>query len=73
MIAPPEWNLGPVTLPRIAVIAELESASPARDAAECFSSLIAIWFQDRFGDPPNDVLRQLSAIEWNALAFDWSP
>ncbi len=73
MLAQPEQDLGPVTLPRVAVIAELQSFSPARDATECYSSLIAIWFQDRFGDPPNEVLSQISSLDWNALAFDWTP
>ena len=73
MLAPPEENIGPVTLPRVAVIAELQSFSPARDDMECFSSLIAIWFQDRFGETPSTVLAQLSELAWDELALDWTP
>ena len=73
MVAPLGWDLGPVTLPRVAVIAELQSFSPARDNTECFSSLVAIWFQDQFGDTPSTVLAQLSGLDWNELALDWTP
>lgn len=72
MVAPPGWDVGPVTLPRVAVIAELRSLSPARNPTECFSSLIAIWFQERFGDPTEEIIRQISLIDWNTPAIDWT-
>jgi hypothetical protein len=69
----PEQDLGPVTLPRVAVVAELNSHTPARDRAECFSSLVVIWFQERFGDTPPEIQRQVAELDWDALAFDWTP
>jgi hypothetical protein len=72
LVAPGE-DIGPVTLPRVAVIAELNSSAPARDHAECFSSLVVIWFQERFGDATPEIQRQVAALDWNALAFDWTP
>lgn len=68
-----EDDLGPVTLPRVASIALVESDDYARDRSCCFSSLIVVWFQDRFGDTPDDVKRQIAVLDWNALAFDWMP
>ncbi|MFM9880375.1 MAG: hypothetical protein ACKVOO_08205 [Burkholderiaceae bacterium] len=61
------------TLPRIQCIAELTSDKPARDGSEVFSTVIVVWFQDHFGMPDADVLEQLSALEWDSLAFDWCP
>jgi hypothetical protein len=69
----PEQDIGPVTLPRVAVIAELNSHTPARDHAECFSSLVVIWFQEKFGDAPAEIQQQVAELDWDALAFDWTP
>ena len=69
----PEVGIGPVTLPRIAVVALLRSHREARDRACCFSSLIVIWFQETFGDASPDVLSQIARIDWEAKAFDWMP
>jgi hypothetical protein len=69
----PEQDIGPVTLPRVAVIAELSSHTPARDHAECFSSLVVIWFQEKFGDAPAEIQQQVAELDWNELAFDWTP
>jgi hypothetical protein len=69
----PEQDLGPVTLPRVAVVAELNSHTPARDRNECYSSLVVIWFQERFGDTPPEIQRQVAELDWTALAFDWTP
>lgn len=69
----PPSSLGPVTLPRVASIALLRSQRVARDPRHCFSSLVVIWFQDAFGDAPEAVQAQIAALDWDALAFDWTP
>lgn len=70
---PPENDIGPVTLPRVASIALLRSDQQARDPSCCFSSLVVIWFQEEFGDAPSAVKAQIASLDWNALAFDWMP
>ena len=72
-LLPRKEDIGPVTLPRVASIALLRSHREARDPSCCCSSLIVVWFQDRFGDPEESILQQIAALDWNALAFDWMP
>ena len=62
-----------LSLPRVQVIAEFISYSPAFESSESFSSLVVIWFQDNFGEIPSSIRAQLAAIEWKHLAFDWTP
>lgn len=62
-----------VSLPRVAVIGLFTSDKPARDAAEIYSSLVVIWFQDRYGDAEPETLAQIASLDWAAHAFDWSP
>ncbi len=69
----PEGFPGAVTLPRVAVIAELRSHREARDSTCCFSSLLVIWFQESFGDASDETMAQIASLDWNALAFDWMP
>jgi hypothetical protein len=70
---PPEGFLGPVSLPRVAVIAELRSHRQARDPTCCFSSLLVIWFQETFGDASAETMSKIASLDWDALAFDWTP
>ena len=69
----PEKQLGPVTLPRVYVIANLRSHQPARDKNECFSSLIVVWFQENFGDVAPEIQQKIAELDWNNLAYDWAP
>ena len=69
----PEKQLGPVTLPRVYVIANLRSHQPARDKNECFSSLIVVWFQEKFGDVAPEIQQKIAELDWNNLAYDWAP
>lgn len=64
----PAWGL-----PRVASIANFLVVGGARDRSESFSSMVVIWFQEGFGNPNQDILRQIAAIDWDALAHDWSP
>lgn len=58
----------------VTTIAEFQSATVARDERECYSSLVAVWFQDAYGLPTEPwVLAQIDALEWNRLAWDWTP
>jgi len=55
-------------------IAVFESSQVARDPGECYSSLVAVWFQDTFGVPTEPwVLAQIDAMDWTRLAWDWTP
>lgn len=64
----------PAILPPVCSIAEFVSSKPARDPAECYSSLVAVWFQDQFGLPVDtDILDQLRTLEWDQKASDWTP
>lgn len=62
-----------VTLPRVATIALFTCGKPARDPSETFSSLVVIWFQERFGNPEAETVTQIASLDWKALAFDWTP
>jgi len=64
-----EW----ISLPRMRCIAEFLSAKPAKNAAQAFSSLIVIWFQDFYGLPDDAVKAQLKSMDWEHLAHDWMP
>lgn len=70
---PNAQNFRPVTLPRVASIGLFFSGQFARDDQESFSSLVVIWFQEGFGNPDEETLRQIAALDWNALAYDWMP
>ena len=72
-IVDPDSHPGPVTLPRVVVIADLRSHRPARDDKECFSSLVVIWFRELFGDVPAEIQKQIAELDWDRLAFDWTP
>lgn len=69
----PKGFLGLVTLPRVAVIAELRSHREVRDSACCFSSLLVICFQEAFGDASADTMAQIASVDWDTMAFDWTP
>lgn len=65
---------GPPILPQVCSIAELVSSKSARNPDDSNSSLIAIWYQDRFGLPEDpDILEKLRAIDWDMRAHDWTP
>lgn len=72
MRLPEQADLGNVTLPRVAVIAEFQSYETKNSHGESFSSLLVIWFQDRFGDPSAEVLGQIVSLDWDALAWNWA-
>ncbi|MBL8491948.1 MAG: hypothetical protein JNM82_14295 [Rhodocyclaceae bacterium] len=63
-----------LALPPVCSMAEFRSDSPVRDADQVYSSLVAVWFQDRYGLPEDPyVLEMLRAMPWDALATDWTP
>jgi hypothetical protein len=62
-----------LTLPRVQVIAEFLSSKASVGSSESFSSLVVIWFQDNFGDIPAEIQKQLTEIEWDLRAHDWTP
>jgi hypothetical protein len=50
-----------------------DSFPPARDQLEHGSSLTIVWFQENFALPiDKTVLDSIQAIDWNAVAWDWS-
>jgi hypothetical protein len=60
-----DWQL----LPGVTSYALLTSSDLAEDDSS--SSVVVIWYQDRFGLPDEDVVAQMRAIRWRRLAFDW--
>jgi hypothetical protein len=61
-------------MPAVCTIALFNSSTSANDDREVYSSLIAIWFGDRFGLPDDeDTLKKLRAVDWKGNAFDWTP
>jgi len=58
-------------LPPIASIAEFDSGELERAGSEPFSSVVVIWFQDRFGVPEGGVVGRLRELDWEGLATDW--
>lgn len=58
----------------VTCIGVFESSEFARDPGECYSSLVAVWFQDAFGVPTEPwVLTRIDALDWTRLAWDWTP
>ena len=60
-----DWQL----LPSVTSYALLTSSDLAEDDSS--SSVVVIWYQDRFGLPDVDVVAQMRAIRWRRHAFDW--
>jgi hypothetical protein len=61
-------------LPPVCTIARLHGGEARRDDEGCFSSIVVVWFQERFGLPyDEDVLDQLRALDWENRATDWEP
>jgi hypothetical protein len=61
-------------LPPICTIARLDSGAARGSDEGCFSSLVVVWFQERFGLPyDEDVLDQLRALDWENRAMAWEP
>ena len=60
-----DWQL----LPGVTCHALLTSSELARDDSS--SSVVVIWYQDRFGLPDEGVVAQMRAIRWRRHAFDW--
>lgn len=70
-----ETKLQPlIWLPKVGSVALFESGSPARDPEEVYSSLVVVWFQERYGLPEDvRVFDQLRSLDWNAYAVDSTP
>jgi hypothetical protein len=67
----PHEDCEPVRIPPVTCLATFASLTWARDPDADCSSLRVVWFQDAFGPPADrEVLRQLRAIDWPALATD---
>jgi hypothetical protein len=63
-----------VWLPKVCTLAQFESGAPARNDAECYSSLVVVWFQECYGLPDDvRVFDQLRCLDWNAYAVDSTP
>jgi hypothetical protein len=61
-------------LPPVCTIAHLNSNEARRGDEGCFSSMVAVWFQERVGLPcDEDVLNQLRALDWENRAMAWEP
>lgn len=60
-----------MTIPLVCSIACFTSDSPARDSTKDNSSLVVIWFQDRFGlDLDARTVNQIQGLDWNGIAWD---
>lgn len=63
-----------LALPPVCALAQFRSDSPVRDTDHVYSSLVVVWFQERFGLPEDaHVLEMLRAMPWDELAGDWTP
>ncbi len=63
-----------LALPPVCSMAEFRSDSPVRDSDQVYSSLVAVWFQNRYGLPEDPyVLEMLRTMPWDELAGDWTP
>lgn len=58
-------------LPAVASIAEFDSGELEKEGSEPYSSVVVIWFQDRFGVPEGEVVGQLGELDWERVAKDW--
>jgi hypothetical protein len=68
-----QWNSRHYeTLPAVACIGHFDSGALKRPGSEPYSSLVVVWFQDRFAAPIDaDVRVQIERLDWEGLAKDW--
>ena len=60
------------TLPEVGCIGSFDSGELKRPGSEPYSSLVVVWFQDRFALPIDPlVLAQIERLDWESLATDW--
>lgn len=73
-ITPDGWNLGghyPEFLPDVSVAMWLRSHGPAHTPDADHSTLLVLFFQDRFAPPLDDhIARALRELDWNTHAQD---
>jgi hypothetical protein len=70
-----EWLGGrdSARLPDVICTGRFQSLESARDPNEDYSSLVIVWFQDRFALPiDKPVLDVIQSLDWETLAVDWS-
>lgn len=61
----------PAALPKIGCVARFESDEPARNPGMDYSSLVVVWFQEKFGLPTDGALIDaIREIDWAAAAQD---
>lgn len=62
----------PMRLPPITCVAELLHHNPARNPEMHASSLLLIWFQEKYCFPISDeILWKLKDVDWKKHAFDF--
>jgi hypothetical protein len=60
-------------LPPVCSLGRIESSMPVHDPDGDGSQLVVVWFQENFGLPDPNVLKEsFSGIPWDAIAVDWS-
>jgi hypothetical protein len=60
-------------LPEVTCVALFDSGKLARTGSEPYSSALLVWFQDEFGPPIAEAVReQIRELDWETIALDWS-
>ncbi len=56
----------------VACLGHFDSGELKRPGSEPYSSLVVVWFQNRFAAPIDPgVLTQIERLDWEGLARDW--
>ncbi len=65
-----DWRI----LPPITSFGMFTATRPARDTDEPYSSVLLIWYQDKFGLPDDPrTLKLIAELDWESFAHGWSP
>ena len=60
-------------LPSITSFGLFTASRPAVSSDEAYSSVLLIWYQDRFGLPDDPrTLKLISELDWECFAYNWT-
>ncbi len=60
-------------LPSCTTFGVFTASRPARDADDTYSSILLVWYQDKFGLPEDPhTLKHIAELDWDLFAHHWS-
>ena len=59
-----------LAFPAITSAAVFNSTSTSRNGGGCSSATI-VWYQDEWGPPSLKIQKEIAALDWDEIAYDW--